>query len=63
MNLFLIYLIFAIAIIFVVWGFCKFWDWVKIDPRQAIPDEKFREVKAQERILANGFVDKEEERR
>ena len=41
----------------------KFWDWLCKDPRdphQDIPDEQFRQAKAQDRLLSNGFVDNEE---
>ena len=60
MNSFWIYLIFCVIVFCICYPAFKLWSWLSIDPRQAIPDERFRQNKAQDRILANGFVDNEE---
>ena len=56
-----------IILIIGVCGLCylswKLWAWLCKDPRdphQTITDERFRQNKAQERLLSNGFVDNEE---
>ena len=63
MNPIFLYLIFGIIAFGAYYLARKLWDWLSIDPRdphQTITDERFRQNKAQERLLSNGFVDNEE---
>ena len=63
MNPIFLYLIFGIIIFITYYLARKLWAWLSIDPRdphQIIPDERFRQAKGQDKILANGFVDNEE---
>jgi len=59
MNLW-IYIMAGLIVCVVGYLTVKRWDWLAQDPRQILHDEDFRAIKEQEKILARGYIDKDE---